>query len=237
MSGRSRSKAFGGTSFATSIRRAPHAVSSFSLREIARIGRQSPPIEALCRHSRVSRVFALGPSLFSPFQPQSCRSDHKARYLNRTSGRRCRGLAAASRFNTRMTCTACHSLRPVAVGMPRRSNSSAMARRLTTPAARSSLMIGAKSAARAWARAVRASPAARRAAGVMRLRVPRSFDMSDLPLFDVSVIAISQPFGPDSQRSKIKAQTKTGLVALEVHEIERARSRDCPSTGLNIKGG
>jgi hypothetical protein len=68
-----------------------------------------------------------------------------------------------NRANTLRTCVPDHSPRPVAVGTRRRFSSAAMARRLRAPAACASVMIGARSAARASARAVRTARAVRAA--------------------------------------------------------------------------
>jgi hypothetical protein len=55
------------------------------------------------------------------------------------------------RANTRRTCTACHVLRPVGVGMLREFSAVAMPRILVTPLARISAIVGANAAARASA--------------------------------------------------------------------------------------
>jgi hypothetical protein len=68
-----------------------------------------------------------------------------------------------SRANTRRTCLPHHSPRPVAVGMPRRFSSAAMACNVVAPLACNSLIVGARSAARASARAVRTARAVRAA--------------------------------------------------------------------------
>src|SRR5208282_6517626 len=54
-----------------------------------------------------------------------------------------------NRPNTRATCLPDHSPRPVAVGMPRRFSSAAMACNVVAPLACASVMIGASSLARA----------------------------------------------------------------------------------------
>jgi hypothetical protein len=62
----------------------------------------------------------------------------------------------ASRLNTRATCDACHCRLPAGVGTPRAFSASAMPLRLVIPLSCNSLRAGARSRARATARAVRA---------------------------------------------------------------------------------
>jgi hypothetical protein len=62
----------------------------------------------------------------------------------------------SSRLSNRATCMGCQCRLPAGVGMPRPSSAAAMSFRLVMPAARSSAITGARSAAARLARAVRA---------------------------------------------------------------------------------
>jgi hypothetical protein len=66
-------------------------------------------------------------------------------------GPRVKMRAPHSRANNRRTCTACHVLRPVGVGMLRSFSAVAMPFNVVMPLARISAIVGANAAARASA--------------------------------------------------------------------------------------
>jgi hypothetical protein len=97
--------------------------------------------------------------------------------------RHCLPFQAGNLASSRRTCVARQCPLPAGVGTPRSSNAAAMPVRLVMPAACSSAMMGARSAAARLARALRASRLAR------LKNAPLGFDMRVLPSFGADTIA------------------------------------------------
>jgi hypothetical protein len=94
---------------------------------------------------------------------------------------RCSAIHFASRFNRRATCIACQCRLPAGVGIPRSSRAAARSFRLVIPAARSSAITGARSAATRLARAMRALSA------MLGARWPKWRPVGVAPVYQSSV--------------------------------------------------
>jgi hypothetical protein len=121
----------------------------------------------------------------------------------------------ASRASTRRTCTACHSPRPLAVGMPRLVNSAAMACSEVMPFARSALMVGATSAACRLARpTITARPIARAPSVSLVLRTPPSFVPLALAAASAALVRLEIISASSSARSPLDAGGGAASAAL-----------------------
>jgi hypothetical protein len=121
----------------------------------------------------------------------------------------CLAVERRHRVRARLTCTADHSPRRLAAGMPRSFSAAAMHRSDLTPAACSSAMVGARSVARSFARSTsRLRPAARAVSLSSTPRLPPSFLPRALAAANAALVRLEISPASSSATATIIDQTR-----------------------------
>jgi hypothetical protein len=143
--------------------------------------------------------------------------------VNKTTiGARRSAVHSASRFNRRATCIACQCRLPAGVGIRRSSRAAARSFRLVIPAARSSAITGARSAATRLARAMRALSA------MLGARWPKWRPVGIAPVCQSSVN--SSPISRGGTAGETPHES--GYAALSIHISSLASTR-CTCTACH----